>query len=311
MNQAPNADVSIPPSKRPVLGIVGLGLLGGAFADRALAGGWRVVGYDPDPAASGRLRTAGGEPVESPASVARVASRLLLVLPHDGVSREVLGAMRPELRSGSIVLDATTGDPDAMVEIGRRLAEEGIAYLDATVSGSSAHVRAGDGVLMVGGPEGAFAECEELFRVLARQTLYGGPCGHGARLKLITNLVLGLNRAALAEGLVFADRLGVDGTLALAALRAGVAYSRIMDTKGEKMLDGDFSPQAKLSQHRKDVDLMLTAAARHGQNLPLTTVHRELLSQAEQLGFGDQDNSAVIMAVRAQVTPMTERNCHG
>ncbi len=300
-----------PLSEPPVLGMAGLGLLGTAFAERALAGGWRVSGYDPDPAAIGRLRALGGEPLDSPAAIARCADRVLLVLPHDGVAREVLDKMRPGFRPGAIVLDATTGDPEAMAEIGEALAHDGIAYLDATVSGSSAHVRAGEGVLMVGGPEAAFAACERLFPVLARQTLYGGACGNGARLKLITNLVLGLNRAALAEGLVFASRLGVDGELALTALRAGVAYSRIMDTKGEKMLRDDFVPQAKLSQHRKDVDLMLTAAARHGQNLPLTTVHRELLLLAERLGLGELDNSAVIMAVREQSSPTTERNRHG
>jgi 3-hydroxyisobutyrate dehydrogenase-like beta-hydroxyacid dehydrogenase len=281
-------------------------LLGGAFAERALRGGWHVAGYDPEPSACERFQALGGELVESPAVLARYSDRVLLVLPHDGISQEVLDAMRPELRPNAIVLDATTGDPDAMAEIGRRLEADRIAYLDATVSGSSAHVRAGDGVLMVGGPAAAFAACGELFSILARQTLYGGPCGSGARLKLITNLVLGLNRAALAEGLVLAERLGVDGELALAALRTGVAYSRIMDTKGEKMLRGDFNPQAKLAQHRKDVELMLTAAARHGQNLPLTMVHRELLVLAEQLGFADQDNSAVIMAVRTLLTLETE-----
>jgi 3-hydroxyisobutyrate dehydrogenase-like beta-hydroxyacid dehydrogenase len=298
---------SFPPlSAPPRLGIAGLGLLGGAFAERALRGGWHVAGYDPEPSACERFQALGGELVESPAVLARYSDRVLLVLPHDGISQEVLDAMRPELRPNAIVLDATTGDPDAMAEIGRRLEADRIAYLDATVSGSSAHVRAGDGVLMVGGPAAAFAACGELFSILARQTLYGGPCGSGARLKLITNLVLGLNRAALAEGLVLAERLGVDGELALAALRTGVAYSRIMDTKGEKMLRGDFNPQAKLAQHRKDVELMLTAAARHGQNLPLTMVHRELLVLAEQLGFADQDNSAVIMAVRTLLTLETE-----
>lgn len=298
-------------SAPPVLGIVGLGLLGGAFAERALRGGWRVAGYDIDRAACGRLRALGGEPADSVAAVAQRSDRLLLVLPHDGVSREVLEEMRPHLHPGSIVLDATTGDPEAMADIGRRLEAGRIAYLDATVSGSSVHVRAGDGVLMVGGPEAAFAACGELFPLLARQTLYAGPCGHGARLKLITNLVLGLNRAALAEGLVLAERLGVDGRLALSALRTGIAYSRIMDTKGEKMLSGDFVPQARLAQHRKDVELMLTAAARHGQNLPLTAVHRELLALAEQLGFAEQDNSAVIVAVRASSTREMESNGHG
>lgn len=118
-------------------------------------------------------------------------------------------------------------------------------------------------------------------------------------MKLVVNLVLGLNRAVLAEGLTFAKRLGVSQQDALKVLKAGVAYSRIMDTKGDKMISGDFTPVARLSQHLKDVRLMLAAAARTGQRLPLSETHRELLERAEQLGLGALDNSAVIRAIEA------------
>jgi 3-hydroxyisobutyrate dehydrogenase-like beta-hydroxyacid dehydrogenase len=98
----------------------------------------------------------------------------------------------------------------------------------------------------------------------------------------------------LAEGLVFADQLGVEGKQALDVLRRSMAYSRIMDTKGEKMLARDFTPQAKLSQHLKDVRLMLAASS---IPLPLSETHRELLEKAEALGFGEADNSALIEAI--------------
>ena len=113
-------------------------------------------------------------------------------------------------------------------------------------------------------------------------------------MKLVTNLVLGLNRAALAEGLVFAQQLDLDLTQALDVMRRSMAYSRIMDTKGEKMITQDFTPQAKLSQHLKDVRLMLAASS---IPLPLSETHRQLLEKAEALGFGDADNSAVIKAI--------------
>ena len=109
-----------------------------------------------------------------------------------------------------------------------------------------------------------------------KQAIYVGPCGSGARMKLVSNLVLGLNRAALAEGLVFAQALGVDGEAALQVLINSMAYSRTMDTKGQKMIQGDFRTQARLSQHLKDVRLILEAAAEAGQSLPLTEVHRQL-----------------------------------
>ena len=218
-------------------------------------------------------------------------------------SSDVCSSDLPVLAPGTVILDATTGDPDVSVEIGRILAERGVAYLDTTVSGSSAQASAGETLFMVGGPKEPFDQCEGLFRVLAGQTIHTGPCGTGAKMKLVTNLVVGLNRAALAEGLVFATMLGLDAANALEVLRASMAYSRIMDTKGGKMVRGDFEPQARLSQHLKDVRLILAAAARTGQHLPLSQAHRELLERAEQLGLGALDNSAILRAIESQRQP--------
>ena len=193
--------------------------------------------------------------------------------------------------AGQIIIDTSTGDPASAEALGAKLAKQGAHYLDATVSGSSAQVADGSAVLMVGGDDAAFAKCEDIFTCLGSKTIHAGPAGSGSKLKLITNLVLGLNRAALAEGLSFAKSLGVAGDAALAALQSSMAYSRIMDTKGGKMLRGDFTPQARLSQHLKDVRLMLAASEK---TLPLTEAHRALLEKAEVLGCGDLDNSAVI-----------------
>ena len=113
-------------------------------------------------------------------------------------------------------------------------------------------------------------------------------------MKLVTNLVLGLNRAALAEGIAFAQQLDLDLAQTLGVMRRSMAYSRIMDTKGEKMITQDFTPQAKLSQHLKDVRLMLAASS---LPLPLSETHRQLLEKAEALGYGEADNSAVIQAI--------------
>jgi 3-hydroxyisobutyrate dehydrogenase-like beta-hydroxyacid dehydrogenase len=115
-------------------------------------------------------------------------------------------------------------------------------------------------------------------------------------MKLVANHVMGLNRAALAEGLAFARATGVKPARALEVLRAGAAYSRAMDTKGPKMIRGGFAPVARLSQHLKDVRLILRSARRAGLRLPLESVNRRLLERVEAAGKGGLDNSAVILA---------------
>lgn len=220
---------------------------------------------------------------------------VFLCLPNSGVVRDVL--TNATLKPGLILIDTTTGEPTEMAALGAELSAKGIHYLDATISGSSAQLANGDVLIMAGGDAAVFERCRDLFAKLSRDAVHTGPCGSGAKMKLVTNLVLGLNRAALAEGLVLAEELQVDGKQALDVLRRSMAYSRIMDTKGEKMLARDFTPQAKLSQHLKDVRLMLAASS---IPLPLSETHRALLEKAEALGFGDADNSAVILGITSR-----------
>jgi 3-hydroxyisobutyrate dehydrogenase-like beta-hydroxyacid dehydrogenase len=279
------------------VGMVGLGLLGTALAERLLAGGWGVTGYDRDPERLAALGRLGGRPVASPREVVGAGDRLVFSLPTTEVVEAVLAGLEPVLRPGLVIVDTTTGDPERTAALGARLGARGIAYLDATVSGSSAQVRAVDAVLMVGGERAAFDACLDLFRCFARQWFHVGPCGAGARLKLVVNLVLGLNRAVLAEGLAFARACGVDPAVALELLRAGAAYSRVMDTKGRKMVEEDFTCQAKLAQHLKDVRLILSAGRRAGAYLPFSTVHEQLLNRLDEAGLGQADNAAVIRAL--------------
>jgi 3-hydroxyisobutyrate dehydrogenase-like beta-hydroxyacid dehydrogenase len=217
---------------------------------------------------------------------------VFLCLPNSDVAHSVLH--NAKMSTGQIIIDTSTGDPTAMAALGAELAEQGVHYLDATVSGSSAQLLQRDVLVMVGGDAAVFERCRNLFATFARETIHVGPCGSGAKMKLVTNLVLGLNRAALAEGLAFAWDLDLNPAQTLDIMRRSMAYSRIMDTKGEKMITKDFTPQAKLSQHLKDVRLMLAASS---IALPLSETHRQMLEKAESLGFGDADNSAVIKAI--------------
>jgi 3-hydroxyisobutyrate dehydrogenase-like beta-hydroxyacid dehydrogenase len=209
---------------------------------------------------------------------------------------EMLERLSDGLRPGQILIDTTTGEPEQTARLGARLAAQGVQYLDAPLSGSSEQTRRGEATAIIGGPREALDACQDLFQCCAATTLYAGPWGSGAKMKLVSNLVLGLNRAALAEGLVFARSIGLETERALEVLMRTMSYSRIMDTKGRKMVEGDFSLQARLSQHLKDIRLILAAAAEAGQPLPLSETHRQLLEAAEAAGFGEADNSAIVRA---------------
>lgn len=285
------------PAPAQPLGIVGLGLLGSALAERALAAGIPVLGHDLDPARAASIAHPGFTPAPDAAAVFAACRRILLVLPHDGIVRDVLRPIPPSLLEGRLVLDASTGDPEASVALSRELAGGGATYLDSTVSGSSNHVRRGEALFLVGGDADAFRAAEPLLTTLAGRALHVGGPGDGARMKLVTNLVLGLNRAALAEGLAFASATGLDPARTLDVLLQSPACSRIMDTKGPRMVAQDFAPEARLSQHLKDVRLILAAAAAAGQETPLSRAHAAWLERAESLGLGPLDNSALILAL--------------
>src|SRR5205823_12706836 len=137
---------------------------------------------------------------------------------------------------------------ESMAALGAKLAQTGVDYLDATVLGSSRVVRNGGAVVMAGGRREVFDAAAPLFRTFASRAFYLGTYGAGARMKLVANLALGLHRAVLAETLAFAQACDVSPTDALEVLKAGAAYSRVMDDKGQKMLHHDFPAEAKLSQ---------------------------------------------------------------
>ena len=281
------------------IGMIGLGLLGSALAERFIKNGIRVTGFDVSEEARTRLAQAGGQVVPNSTDVFKTADTVLLSLPNSSIVGNLLQEVE-SLLPGKTIIDTTTGDPEVTATLGKRLKEMGTTYIDATIAGSSEQARAGDVVVMAGGEAEAFARCDPLFRCFAKKWFHVGPWGSGARMKLVVNLVLGLNRAVLAEGLVFAKALGLDLNATLEILRSGPAYSQAMDAKGRKMIDGDFTPVARLSQHLKDVRLIRDAAKRAGRVLPLSDLHEELLAAAEAMGLGDCDNSAIMRALESR-----------
>jgi 3-hydroxyisobutyrate dehydrogenase-like beta-hydroxyacid dehydrogenase len=284
--------------ERPV-GMIGLGLLGAALCERLLGAGYRVMVYNRTRQKADPLVARGARWSDNPLAE---CDRAVVCLYTTQVVEEVLRQMDAGLRAGQILIDTTTGDPEQTIPLGRRLAERGVAYLESPIAASSEQTRRGDAMALVAGPETAFAACRDLFDALAGKTFHVGPWGSAAKFKLVNNLMLGLERVALAEGLVFAKAVGLDPAKTLAVLREGNAYSVVMDTKGRKMLEGDFTLQAKLSQHAKDVRIILEEAARNGIALPLSKLHLELLEKAEAAGLGELDNSAIIRVIDQPTT---------
>ncbi len=278
------------------IGIIGLGLLGSALSERLLAAGMQVAGYDIAEAQSTKLAGVGGEALASAAEVAARCEPVILSLPTLDVSKAVLQEILPCLRRGATVIDTTTGSPEETIALAELVAPHGVSYLEALIGGSSNQVRAGEAMAMCAGDEAAYRTHADLFRTCFREVFYLGACGNGSRAKLVVNLVLGLNRAALAEGLAFAAACGVDPANALEILRSSPAYSRVMDTKGRRMVERDFEPEARLSQHLKDVRVILSLGERSGARLPLSELHCRLLEEAEAAGHGGADNSAVLLA---------------
>jgi 3-hydroxyisobutyrate dehydrogenase-like beta-hydroxyacid dehydrogenase len=287
---------------RPKLGLIGAGLVGIALAERLQQAGNAVLGFDIDSHRRDALLALTGNVAANADDVASMVDVIMLSLPTSKIAAEVIATITTPL-AGKTIIDTTTGEPSEMVALGHSLAARGAQYLDATIAGSSAQVRSGEVIVMVGGDSDVVSRFIPLLQTFSVRVFHVGPWGAGARMKLVVNLVLGLNRAVLAEALCFAERIGVDPRQAFDVLRSGPAFSKVMEIKGEKMLNGEFAPQARLAQHLKDVRLILSAGEAVQADLPLSTLHEQLLSQLDSDGFGDLDNSAIIKAFRGNPSP--------
>jgi 3-hydroxyisobutyrate dehydrogenase-like beta-hydroxyacid dehydrogenase len=288
-------------TSRPTIGLIGLGLLGMALARRLTAASYAVIGYDVDAARSKALSDLGGTPAQDIVAVARAATIIVLaVFDTDQVEQVVDREVITAVGEGSqiAILCAATCDPDRVAALAGRVAPRGIRFVETPVVGSSAQVANGDGVALLGGDDALVAEVEPVVAALCPVHFHIGRVGDGGRAKLAVNLILGLNRLALAEGLLFAERIGLDPSRFLAVAKRSAAYSQAMDTKGEKMVRGDFSPEGRAHQHLKDIKLMLEKADALGQPLPTLRVHADILAALVAAGDGDLDNSAVIAELR-------------
>ncbi len=286
------------------IGIIGLGLVGQAIATRLVPAGFEVVGFDRDASAQATWAQRGWKLAHSVDAMAAVCKRFVLaVFDTTGVLQVIegpAGLLEAGLGVGQpqAIFDCSTGEPDALQDLAARLASRGIDFIETPLSGSSQQIAAGQATALLGAEPAALDRHADLLAALATQRIHVGGAGMGARAKLATNLVLGLNRAALAEGLVFAQGMGIPPARFLELVLATPARSEAAAIKGPLMVSERFAPQSRIRQHLKDVELMLRQAAAIGQALPLSAAHAELLRAAVAAGDGELDNAAVIRQVR-------------
>jgi 3-hydroxyisobutyrate dehydrogenase-like beta-hydroxyacid dehydrogenase len=286
------------PNKQPV-GVIGVGLMGEVYARRLVAAGFTVIGFDVDPAKNARLVNFGAQ-AGTLADIAQKCEPIVVAVFNTEQVEDVVEHALIPAAAGKIVLVTSTCDPDRIAALGARVGDR-LRFLETPVSGTSEQVRQGDGVGLIGGDQQIADDAAPVLDALFAKSFHIGKIGDGGRAKLAVNLILGLNRLALAEGLVFAARLGLDPAAFLDVARRSAAASQVMDTKGPKMIGGDFAPEGRVRQTLKDTQLMLDQARKAGQQLPLLQIHADVLQACVHHGDSERDNSIVIEEIRRRV----------
>ncbi len=276
------------------VGIFGLGLIGMALAERLLAAGHGVVGYDVDQTRGTLLRKTGGLPAD-PETIWRSDIILSAVFSTDQLADIIAAA--PEA-TDKVLVTMSTCDPDQVAELAESARKRSIVLVEAPISGTSLQVRQGTALLLLAGDTAGLDTFEQVADAISPNRERVGTIGNGNRTKLAINCVLGLNRAAVAEGLVLAEALGLDPATFLQTALCSAARSDVMNAKGPMMVARDFTPLGRIAQSQKDFKLIREMAARNGHgNLPMVNRYLEVMKNAEQAGDSDLDNSAVFLAV--------------
>ena len=283
-------------SKR--IAVVGVGLMGSSLARHLVTAGFPVIVHDVDPAKVEALVKLGATRAASPGEIPAQVDVVMLSLPNSHIVNDVLInslKLLEQGRKGLIVVDCSTPDPDMSLAMAAQLRERGIEMLDGTISGTSEMFAEKDAIFMVGGSAQAYRECEPIFQAASRGTFHMGANGTGANTKLVVNLVLSLNRMALAEGLTLAVKAGLDQAQMLKVLQQSAAASRAMEQKGERMVRRNFlKPASTLKTSYKDSRLILGLGAKLDCPLPMMSLYVQALASEVSKGKTDLDPATII-----------------
>lgn len=279
--------------------MVGLGLIGTALAARLIDARIAVTGFDIDPARCSAIRDIGGTPADSAAQVFANCRTIVVAVYSAEQAQSLFDEIDPATAvSGAAMICTTTCAPAEILDIAERADDLRLSLVEAPLSGTSAEVREGSALALVAGRAHAIEAAGSVLGILCPRQTRVGQIGDAARTKLAINLILQNNRGALAEGIAFAEAIGLDPATFLATARQSAAYSRVMDSKGQKIIARDFTPQSHIAQTLKDAELILDEGRRYSQELPMTSAHTDLLRKTIARLGGACDSAAVIEAIR-------------
>jgi 3-hydroxyisobutyrate dehydrogenase-like beta-hydroxyacid dehydrogenase len=279
--------------------------MGAAVTKRLVAAGFEVLAYDVDSGKREAIEATGAK-AQSTAGVVIAACEInvLCVFNTEQVEAVIAGpgggvdAIAQGGTGARVFVVTSTCDPERLAALAQRVSTQGAHVVEAPISGTSRQVENGEGVFLIGGEREHVERASAVLDAICPKRHYLGAAGNGSRAKLAVNLILGLNRAALAEGLVFAQALGLDPVAFLNVARRSAAYSQVMDVKGELMAKREFTrPQSRIDQSLKDFTLMLEQGHAKHQGLPFASVYVRMLEDCIANGEGEWDNAAIAAAI--------------
>ncbi len=289
--------------KRTVqIGFIGLGLMGSRLAQRLHSAGWNVHAWNRSPGPADVLRRKGVVIAPSLAKLVDGSDVVLSSLANDDAVHSVYfanGGVFSAAKQGTIILEMSTISPDLSRLLHRQACTLGLNFLDLAVSGSTPAVEAGTITLLAGGDPKTFEQCAPIYESIAKQWFLMGPGSSGIQMKLVVNLLLGLDMQAIAEAVSLGEHLKIDRKIMLDVLSKTAVVPAAFVGKFEKIKNGDYSPEFPLRLMSKDMDLVMNAARSSGAVLPAATVAQSVLASNISAN-GDLDLAAITPFVIGQ-----------
>ena len=279
----------------------GLGIMGGPMAANLARAGFELSVYTRTREKAERFAAEhGARAAATPRETAEGAAAVITMVPDAPEVEEVLlgeqGAIHG-LGDGAVAIDMSTIAPTAARAIGERLGDDGVAFLEAPVSGSRPKAEDGTLTIMVGGEGTDFERARPLFDAMGERIVYVGPRGHAQLAKLLTNTMGAVHAAALAESVLAVEKAGIDPDAFLEVAAGSAGNSTVLGLKGHPMFERDFTPLFKLEHMLKDVRHCLDEARALGIELRLGTLVEPIFAKAAEAGHGEEDFAAVIRAL--------------
>ena len=282
---------------KPVLGYIGLGLMGKPMAINLLDAGYPLVVHNRSREVVAEFVKLGAQEATSPKDLAARSEIIFTNLPDSpDVELVVFGkdGLIEGIRQGSIYVDHSTIKPSLAREIARELEKKGASALDAPVSGGDIGAKQGTLAIMVGGRAESVAKLRPIFEVVGKKITHVGDAGSGQIAKAANQIMVAAQMVAMAELLILSKKAGADPVKIIEAIQGGAAQCWTLDVKPERLFANNRQPGFKAYMQEKDLKIVMDTAREYGVPLPSAGLHTQLFGSMLQLGMRDLDNSAVI-----------------